>query len=91
MLKPEIKKIIEQISSFIETTQNQHYSLNGGKNDVADFINSLNYGEGYYIGNVIKYLSRYGKKNGKNKNDLFKAVHYLILLILLNHGSEEVK
>ena len=32
-------------------------------------------------GNAIKYICRYGKKNGKNKMDLFKAIHYLVLLI----------
>jgi hypothetical protein len=31
--------------------------------------------------NAIKYLCRYGKKNGYNRNDLLKAVHYIILLM----------
>ena len=31
--------------------------------------------------NAIKYLCRYGKKNGKNKKDLYKAVHYIVLLL----------
>ena len=31
--------------------------------------------------NAIKYLARYGKKNGKNRKDLLKAVHYVILLM----------
>ena len=31
--------------------------------------------------NAIKYLCRYGKKLGKNRNDLLKAIHYVILLI----------
>ena len=31
------------------------------------------------IDNAIKYLMRYGKKNGKNEKDLIKALHYLVL------------
>ena len=31
--------------------------------------------------NAIKYLARYGKKNGKNRKDLLKAIHYVILLM----------
>jgi len=31
--------------------------------------------EGFLIGNVIKYVSRYQEKGGKE--DLLKAIHYL--------------
>jgi len=34
---------------------------------------------------AIKYLMRYGKKDGYNKKDLMKAVHYIVLL---NHFTE---
>ena len=32
-------------------------------------------------GTAIKYLMRFGKKDGKNKKDLLKAIHYIILLM----------
>jgi hypothetical protein len=31
--------------------------------------------------NAIKYLCRYGKKDGKNRKDLLKAIHYIVLLM----------
>ncbi len=31
--------------------------------------------------NAIKYLMRYGKKKGRNEKDLYKAIHYIVLLI----------
>ena len=31
--------------------------------------------------NAIKYLCRYGKKDGKNRKDLLKAIHYVVLLM----------
>jgi hypothetical protein len=33
------------------------------------------------IDNSLKYLMRYGKKNGSNRDDLLKAVHYIILAL----------
>jgi hypothetical protein len=36
------------------------------------------------MGNIIKYAKRYGKKNGKNKEDLLKIIHYAVILL----GSE---
>jgi len=38
--------------------------------------------------NAIKYLCRYGKKNGYNRNDLLKAVHYIILLMSEESNDE---
>ena len=29
----------------------------------------------------IKYLCRYGKKNGHNRKDLLKTIHYIVLLM----------
>ena len=37
--------------------------------------------------NAIKYLARYGKKAGKNRKDLLKAIHYIVLLM----SSEDKK
>ena len=31
------------------------------------------HGEGFCIGNILKYSQRYGKKDGKNRNDLLKS------------------
>ena len=31
--------------------------------------------------NILKYGSRYGSKDGKNKKDLMKVIHYAMLLL----------
>lgn len=36
-----------------------------------------------------KYLDRYGKKAGKNKKDLLKAIHYVLMMYYLDHLDEE--
>ena len=30
---------------------------------------------------AIKYLARYGKKGGKNRKDIMKAMHYCVLML----------
>lgn len=51
-----------------------HYT--SGKIEVADFIDDQKFN--YRIGNVVKYLSRYGKKDPTKKlEDLKKAEWYL--------------
>jgi hypothetical protein len=36
--------------------------------------------EEFTRGAAMKYLFRFGKKEGKNKKDLLKCLHYVILL-----------
>ena len=33
----------------------------------------------------MKYLWRYGKKDGNNKKDLMKALHYIVLAMHVDH------
>jgi hypothetical protein len=49
----------------------------------AEFIHKN--GISFLAGNVIKYVCRYSKKNGKE--DLLKARHYIDLLIEHEYGS----
>ena len=53
----------------------KHYT--NGKIEPIDYINGN--GMGYLEGNIIKYISRYKYKNGKE--DLYKAKFYLDMLI----------
>ena len=38
----------------------------------TEFIIDGGHGEGFCIGNIMKYAQRYGNKNGYNKEDLMK-------------------
>lgn len=59
-----------------------HYS--GFPIQPAEFIHKN--GIGFLAGNVIKYVCRYAKKNGKQ--DLEKARHYIELLIEFEYGDK---
>ena len=36
---------------------------------------------GFALGNVLKYAQRYGKKDGANRKDLMKILHYAIIAL----------
>lgn len=77
-------KILADVKSYVESTYTQHYSGSNGI-QVNDLLKAIGHSEGAYISNAIEYLARYGKKDGKNVKDLYKAIHNIILLIEHNH------
>jgi len=78
-------KILDELKMYIDGTYTAHYSQN--KFQATEFIMDSGHGEGFCIGNILKYAQRYGKKNGKDRNDLLKVIHYGIMA-LHNHNME---
>ena len=68
----------------------RHYDLPGGGQtiDVIDDMLDDAEVEGYYKGNIIKYIARYKKKGGVES--LKKARWYLDKLIALKETQEEI-
>ena len=79
-------KILDELKEYIDGTYNAHYSHN--KFQATEFIMDSGHGEGFCIGNILKYSQRYGKKDGKNRKDLLKVIHYGIMA-LHNHDNTE--
>ena len=77
-------KILEELRQYINKTYSAHYSQN--RFQATEFIMDGGHGEGFCIGNILKYAQRYGKKDGKNRNDLLKVIHYGIMS-LHNHDN----
>jgi len=78
-------EILIKVSNYILQTYGAHYSMN--KIQSTEFIVDAGHGEGFCIGNIIKYAQRYGKKNGKNDADLLKIIHYAVILLGSKDGS----
>jgi hypothetical protein len=76
-------KILKQLEEYLASTYSQHYvdRTGGGKEQTLDKIKH-NRREGFCAGNVTKYIDRYDVK-GTPRQDLFKVLHYTMLLI--NH------
>lgn len=74
--------MIEEKASSTQVGGN-HYSEM--KIQPVDFITANNIG--YLEGNVIKYVCRHEKKNGKE--DIEKAIHYLQLILEKKYNGKE--
>ena len=74
-------KIIKEITDYIKGTYGEHYSTTKDGFQVQDMLRHLNIDKDFCQANAIKYLARFGKKNGRNRKDLLKAIHYVILLM----------
>ena len=80
--------IIGELDQYIESTYSQHYNKN--KFQATEFIVDSGHGMGFSLGNILKYAQSYGKKNGCDKNDLLKVLHYgIIALHVHNLNNEE--
>ena len=80
-MKYNEKEILQEIIEYIESTYNQHYSTDGKGLQAMDIFRHLDTDKDFCQSNAIKYLIRYGKKEGRNEKDLIKAIHYIVLLI----------
>lgn len=78
-------KYLEELKQYIDSTYNQHY-VGDGDIQTVDFWKSLGSLETTARDTSIKYLARYGKKNGRNKKDLLKSMHYIVLML---YASQE--
>ncbi len=80
-------KALTELSKYIDNTYEEHYSKN--KFQATEFIIDGGHGEGFCIGNIMKYAQRYGKKNGKDRSDLLKVIHYGIIALYINEIEGE--
>jgi hypothetical protein len=78
--KYEEDKTFKAVEDYISSTYHSHYTSETSKTQTLDLIESIGDAEAFTRSNAIKYLSRFGKKNGKSKQDILKAIHYCILL-----------
>ena len=70
---------ILELLKYVNSTYEQHYSKN--KFQATEFILDGGHGEGFCIGNIMKYAQRYGNKNGYNRQDLLKVIHYALIML----------
>ena len=71
---------MKEVREYLSSTYKSHYTSQDSKTQTLDLIEGIGDAEPFCRSNAIKYLSRFGKKNGKSKQDILKAIHYCILL-----------
>ena len=77
-------EILKDIQEYVSRTYQGHYT--GTKHEfrkvqTIDLMAARDIATDFCQANILKYGSRYGSKNGKNKTDLLKVIHYAMLLI----------
>jgi len=77
-------EILKDIHEYVSRTYQGHYT--GTKHEfrkvqTIDLMAARDIATGFCQANILKYGSRYGSKNGRNKTDLLKVVHYAMLLL----------
>ena len=84
--------ILKEVTEYLGMTYRSHYTSQESKTQTLDLIEGIGDAEPFCRSNAIKYLSRFGKKDGKSKQDILKAIHYCILLYhfagLCNENSQ---
>tara|TARA_B100000287_G_scaffold233633_1_gene219985 strand:+ start:14760 stop:15128 length:369 start_codon:yes stop_codon:yes gene_type:complete len=70
---------IAALKDHIDNTYNSHYSKE--KFQATEFIIDAGHGDGFCIGNILKYAQRYGKKgtHADARKDLMKILHYAVI------------
>ena len=77
-------KILKDVEEYVTTTYHGHYC--GDEEDyddiqTIDLMAAKKLAAGFCQANILKYGSRYGDKDGRNKRDLLKVIHYAMLLL----------
>ena len=77
-------KILKDVEDYVTTTYHGHYCGDSdGYSDIQtiDLMAAKKLAAGFCQANILKYGSRYGDKDGRNKRDLMKVIHYAMLLL----------
>ena len=77
-------KILKEIQDYVTSTYHGHYCGDSdGYADIQtiDLMAAKKLAAGFCQANILKYGSRYGDKDGRNKRDLMKVIHYAMLLL----------
>ena len=78
------EEILKDIEEYVSSTYRGHYtgtSHEYRKVQTLDLLAARDIASGFCQANIIKYGSRYGSKEGKEKKDLMKVIHYAMLLL----------
>ena len=74
---------MKEVREYLSQTYNAHYTSKESKTQTLDLIEAIGDAEPFCRSNAIKYLSRFGKKGGKSKQDILKAIQSLVVLSLI--------
>ena len=91
--KPSYKynedKILDDLRGYLSSTYTEHYQSDDKSIECFDAWIALGDPVPTFRNTALKYIWRYGKKNGSNKKDLLKAMHYIMMCLHVDHYSKK--
>ena len=81
--------ILNDFREYLAKTYTEHYKSKTDKIECFDAWIALGDSGPTFRNTAIKYLWRYGEKDGKNKKDVMKALHYVLMLMYVEHYKPE--
>jgi hypothetical protein len=84
-------KILADLKEYLDNTYSQHYKTEDESIECFDAWIALGDATPTFRNTGLKYLWRYGKKNGNNKLDLMKVLHYTIMCLHNDHYKTQPK
>ena len=82
-------KHIAELKEYIDSTYSAHYAKS--KMQATEIMIDSGHGEGFCMGSILKYWQRYGRKDGYNRKDLLKILHYAIIMLSIHDNRVETK
>jgi hypothetical protein len=80
-------KILSDFHDYIDETYSEHYMTENGVQCFDAWI-AMGDATPTFRNTALKYLWRYGKKSGNNKDDLMKTLHYTLLCLYNDHYKD---
>ena len=84
-------KILADLKEHLDKTYTEHYMTENQSIECFDAWIALGDSTPTFRNTALKYLWRYGKKNGSNKKDLMKALHYIFMCLYVDHYKKDEK
>ena len=82
-------ELLDEVREYITSTYEGHY-VGKDKIQTIDVWETLNIEKEACLANILKYTMRYGKKDGYNKKDLLKIIHYTLMLWHFTQPKEDM-
>lgn len=81
-------RILADLKAYIDRTYGEHYKASDNI-ECFDAWVALGTASSTFRDTAMKYLWRYGRKSGHNKDDLMKALHYVMLCLYNEHYRKD--
>lgn len=73
--------ILKELEDYIRSTYSEHYVAPDAANvQILDLFEDHE-NEAFCKISAVKYLKRFGKKKGRNMQDLIKAAHFTVMMM----------